>query len=35
MCSVVDGVSGSPLGGVVCLSVNIMSIVVFILRGRA
>ena len=35
MCSVVDGVPGSPLDGVVCLSVNIMSIVVLILSGRA
>ena len=35
MCSVVVGVPGSPLDGVVCLSVNIMSIVVLILSGRA
>ena len=35
MCSVVDGVPGSPLDGVVCLSVNIMPIVVLILSGRA
>ena len=35
LCSVVGGVPGSPLGGVVCLSVNIMSIVVLILSGRA
>ena len=35
MCSVVDGVPGSPLDGVVCLSVNLMSIVVLILSGRA
>ena len=34
-CSVVGGVPGSPLGGVVFLSVNIMSIVVLILSGRA
>ena len=34
-CSVVDGVPGSPLDGVVCLSVNLMSIVVLILSGRA
>ena len=32
--SVVAGVPGSPLDGVVCLSVNIMSIVVLILSGR-
>ena len=35
VCSVVGGVPGSPLGVVVCLSVNIMSIVVLILCGRA
>ena len=35
VCSVVGGVPGSPLGGVVCLSVNIMSIVVLILSSRA
>ena len=35
LCSVVDGVPGSPLDGVVCLSVNIMSVVVLILSGRA
>ena len=35
MCSVGDGVPASPLGVVVCLSVNIMSIVVLILSGRA
>ena len=34
MCSV-DGVPGSPLDGVVCQSVNIMSILVLILSGRA
>ena len=34
MCSVV-GVPGNPLDGVVCLSVNISSIVVLILSGRA
>ena len=35
VCSVVGGVPGSPLDGVVFLSVNIMSIVVLILGGRA
>ena len=35
VCSVVGGVPGSPLDGVVCLSVNIMSMVVLILSGRA
>ena len=35
MCSVDGGVPGSPLDGVVCLSVNIMSVVVLILSGRA
>ena len=29
------GVPGSPLDGVVCLSVNIISVVVLILSGRA
>ena len=32
VCSVAGGVPGSPLDGVVCLSVNIMSIVVLILK---
>ena len=35
VCSVVAGIPGSPLDGVVCLSVNIMSVVVLILSGRA
>ena len=34
VCSVV-GVPGSPLDGVVCLSVDILSVVVLILSGRA
>ena len=32
VCSVVGGVAGSPFDGVVCLSVNIMPIVVLILE---
>ena len=35
VCSVDGGVPGSPLDGVVCLSVNIISVVVLILSGRA
>ena len=35
VCSIDSGVPGSPLDGVVCLSVNIISVVVLILRGRA
>ena len=35
LCSVIGGVPGSPLGGVVCLSVNIMPIVELIMSGRA
>ena len=35
VCSVVGGVPGSPLDGVVCLSVIILSIIVLILCGRA
>ena len=35
VCSVDGGVPGSPLDGVVCLSVNIISVVVLIPSGRA
>ena len=35
VCSVDGGVPGSPLDGVVCLSVNIISVVVLILSGHA
>ena len=35
VCSVDGGVPGSPLDGVVCLSVNIIPVVVLILSGRA